>query len=274
LTGLGFGLKILTSLENDVERKTTAGTWPMKITNKTNVARAVALTGVLMGLLLTSPAVRGQANPLLIPNPPILQNGDFETGNLTGWTNFVTANGNVGSGFGLPDVVAFDVAGTGTASDAAQFQAGQVSFNRGDSEGGGIYQIFNCPAGQYTISADIAAQNDYSLVNGDAGLFTLLINGLTVTSVQLGASNRVQVGAINPGQILRGTLDATVTLNQGSNEISLEITRIALNGNVYGQTPVEYLDNIQVTPTPEPSVIELGLLGLFLLWGSRKSRTA
>jgi hypothetical protein len=193
-----------------------------------------------------------------------LLNGDFATGNLSHWTTFVTANGNLGSYYGLPNVVSFDVAGTGTSSYAAQFQVGEVSHNS-TAQGGGIYQTFNCSAGQYFIYADIAAiftagpsTNNYS-----AGLFTLLMDGAAIDSTDL--------GSISGGQTLRSTLDATIPLSQGSHQLRIEITRPWLNGGGFAYTPLEYLDNIQATPVPEPSGILLEALGLSLLFAAARN---
>lgn len=230
----------------------------MKINKMAGSFRADVLTGALLCVLLIGPATRAQSTPLL-------QNGDFETGNLSGWTVFVTSNGDLGSGWGLPDVVSFDVAGTGTPSDAAEFQVGEASYNSATghtSQGGGIYQSFNCSTGLYIISAEVAAFQTSSYVNSEAGLFTLMMDGTTIANVDF--------GQISPGQTLRSTLDVPEFLSQGSHQITLEITRPWLNSTA---TPLEYVDNIQVEPVPEPSGILVGLLGLSSILILRKSRT-
>ncbi len=188
-----------------------------------------------------------------------LLNGDFETGNLSHWTTFTTSNGNLGSYYGLPNVVSFDVAGTGTSSDAAQFQVGEVSHNS-TAQGGGIYQTFNCTAGQYFIYADIAAifTAGPSTNNFSAGLFTLLMDGVAIDSSDL--------GGIRGGQTLRSTLEAAIPLSQGSHRLAIEITRPWRNGGGFAYTPLEYLDNIQATLVPEPSGILLEALGLSSLF--------
>jgi len=196
-----------------------------------------------------------------------LLNGDFETGNLNHWTSFTTSNGNLGSFYGLPNVVSFDVTGTGTPSDAAQFQIGQASFNPGSQEGGGILQTFNnASAGQYSIYADIAAfyNASSSFSNGSAGLFTVLVDGVAITSTDL--------GGITGGQTNYSTLTGTTFLSQGSHQLAIEITRPFLNGGGFGHTPLEYLDNVQVTAVPEPSGMLLSSLGLVSLFAARKSR--
>jgi hypothetical protein len=190
----------------------------------------------------------------------LIQNGDFQTGDLSDWTVLTTLNGTLGSEFGLPNVLSFDVAGTGNASNAAQFQAGEVSFFGATPAGGAIYQTFNCSVGLYNISAAAAAYLPNNRANNaDAGLFTLLLDGSTITNHQF--------YAIAYGETLRATLQATVSLSQGPHQIAIEITRPFTIGSVYGETPVGFLDNIQVEAIPEPSALSLlGICILFLCW--------
>jgi len=77
--------------------------------------------GILVAALIQS--------SYFVSGAPILLNGDFETGDLTGWTTFLTPNGSIGSTNGVPDVVPFDVTGGGTPSDAAQFEVGELAFS-------------------------------------------------------------------------------------------------------------------------------------------------
>jgi hypothetical protein len=195
-----------------------------------------------------------------------LLNGDFATGNLNHWTTYTTSNGNLGSYYGLPNVISFDVAGTGSPSFAAQFQVGQPVFVDTSRQGGGIFQTFTASAaGQYFVHADIAAAAP-AHDNLAAGLFTLRMDGVTISSVDL--------GFITQGQTLRNTLEATTTLTPGAHQISIEMTRPYLNGGGFANTPLEYLDNIQVTQVPEPSAMLLSSLGLVsLLAAARKAKS-
>jgi hypothetical protein len=194
----------------------------------------------------------------------LLLNGDFQTGNLNYWTLFATPNGNLGPG--LPNVMPFDTAGTGTATDAAQFQVGETEYNQATghtSQGGGFYQAFNCTAGQYIISGDVAALCINGLGNADAGTFSILIDGNSVTGIGL--------GGIANNQTLRGTLDTTVSLGGGLHIFQLEITRPWLNGGSYGGTPLEYVDDLSVIPVPEPrGLLPLGVAALLLAGLRRK----
>jgi hypothetical protein len=223
---------------------------------------------MLLGLLLVSGA-------LLLPRTSLAQNllnnGNFGTGDLSDWTVFTTGNGDLGSAWGLPDVTSFDVAGIGNPSNAAQFQAGEATFNSATGhtfQGGGISQTVDLSGGEYLVSADVAATDVYYDANEYAGLFTLLVDGNAVSSVAL--------GQINPGQVLRNTLGAEISLSPGSHQVSVEITRPYLNGNASGASPLEYLDNIDLvlesSTVPEPPGMFLISFGLIGLWVARKSR--
>ena len=80
----------------------------------------------------------------------------------------------------------------------------------------------------------------------EAGLFTLLMDGVAIDSVDL--------GSITGGQTLRNTLGASISLSPGSHQLSIEMTRPYLNGGgagiharrAAGQYP-------PVTAVPEPS---------------------
>src|SRR5262245_65645367 len=76
-----------------------------------------------------------------------LVNGDFETGDFTGWTLFDTAHG----GSIATQVISFDTTNTGIPSLGASFAVGQTSGTIGGGglgEGAGILQNVSRLAGQ------------------------------------------------------------------------------------------------------------------------------
>ena len=192
-----------------------------------------ALVG-LMGGYLAGGMLHAEAVPLA--------NGDFETGDLTGWTPFTTANGTLGPD--MPQVVMFDM--NGTPSYAAKFQVGQVEYTPDAYEGGGIYQNVDLPAGQYEItgSAEIASSFEGPGVrNDEAGRFELLVDGTVVATHVF--------GPIAANETKRSTLMATVSVDVGGyHEIRFRITR------PYLPSPFQYIDSVylaQVASTSDVS---------------------
>ncbi|MBL8824833.1 MAG: hypothetical protein JNJ77_19760 [Planctomycetia bacterium] len=179
-------------------------------------------------------------------------NGTFSTGNLTGWTSFTTSNGTVG-GPGFPNVVSFDTTGSG-ASLAAQFHVGQVVFQSGIQHGGGILQTLNLAAGTYRITADFAAFDPPPLGNAQAGIFSVLLDGVTQVTANLGSTTS--------NQIKRGSFDFNVSVATGTYTFAFQMTRRFLIGD---GTPFQYFDNIHINPVPVPSGVIMGSIGVVCL---------
>jgi hypothetical protein len=158
--------------------------------------RVLTLATVAVGLVLTAPAAHAD-----------FINPDFQTGDLTGWTPFTTANGT--NGMSLPDVLSFNTTGSG-ASLAAHFRAGQVVLTSGVFAGGGIRQSLNVAAGNYTVSLDFAVNNvTTSSIIDQAGRIQLLVDGVT-------ESPSFNSGIIGGGQTIRTHLDIPVSLTAGT----------------------------------------------------------
>ena len=203
----------------------------------------------------------------------VIQNGDFSTGDFTHWTLFATPNGSLGrSGSGTPTVSLFDVTGSG-ASLAAQFQAGQLSYNPSEANGGEIFQTVTTGAGLVTFNASIASffncQCGGGVSNLDGGRFTALLDGI--------AEDTYSVGTIADLAIVRSSLSFNATVSAGTHEIGILITRVGENGS---GALNEYVDDVSLTApaaaTPLPAALPLfaSALGALGLFGRRRKRKA
>jgi hypothetical protein len=173
-------------------------------------------------------------------------NGDFQTGNLSGWTVFTTPNGTVGA----PTVVSFDVTGSG-ASLAARLQVGHAVIEPTVHRGGGILQSLNLAAGAYNLTADWAAFSTTN--NASGGLFSVILDGVTLASFD--------TGGIAASATERGSFNLNINVAAGLHEFRFQATRPFLLSNF------QYWDNLhinalQAVPTPSGLVLAgIGVMG-------------
>ena len=206
--------------------------------------------GAAAVLLIVASSASSRANLVL--------NGDFGTGDFTDWTLATTSNGTLGPS-PLPAVSSFNVTGSGT-TNAAQFQVGLVTLIPPiQPEGGSISQTVTTGAGSFIFSAAIAAFASGG-PNSEAGVFSVLLDGTTLDSID--------VGGINSGQTLRNTLSFTDIVTSGPHDLEILVTRPFTNGNALGTTPFEYITDVTLNAVPEPASLTLlgtSLLGLCLI---------
>jgi hypothetical protein len=196
---------------------------------------------VLVALLAVFAAQAGATN--------LIQNGNFQSGDFTDWTIGTTSGGTWGQGF--PIVTGWPLGGM----NAAEGEVGNVN-PTGTQQGGTLTQTFTSGAGAATLSLLYAAMGDGTHTNADGGDFTMILDGVTL--------NSVDVGQITADQIINGTLSANVNLTAGSHTLEIDVTRLYLTE--FQGTPYQYVTGVDVEGTvPEPGSLILmgsGVLGL------------
>ena len=219
----------------------------------------VMLTRLIAGVAYAGIA----AGSALVPtaNAAIVTNGDFATGDFTGWTLFTTPNGSLGpSGSGLPAVTSFNVTGSG-AQNAATFNVGEVVSNA-TQQGGGLTQTVTLPGGPISFSANIAVTAPLSF-NFEGGVFNVLLDGIT--------EDTVDIGPIGLGAVIRDTLSFTTTESTGAHALEILVTRPFINDSI---TPDQFITNIDIAAVvPEPASLALLAAGLLGFAGVRRWRS-
>jgi hypothetical protein len=176
-----------------------------------------------------------------------LTNGNFETGDFTGWTVFNTA---LGTSAITPRITLFG------SSQAAEFQVGttgDVGDGR-DDQGFGMSQFVTLSEEEINISVNIAAE--VCSANADAGTFDLILDGRLVDTYSFG---QVYGGTVS------STLDYSGSVSAGTHEIEIEALRSYAADDC---TPLQYISSVSLSQVPEPSALAFaGLAGLYLLCG-------
>lgn len=183
----------------------------------------------------------------------LLTNGDFETGDLTGWTVFTTANGT--NGVAMPDIVLFDTCTAGVENYSVKFNVGTTVLHQ--PGGGGILQNVYLPGGTYMLQSCTAVLDDRGSSNIDGGLFELLFDGMVVDSYDY--------GEVELGTTYRSLLSNLGMVTAGMHEVAVRITRTHESMDI---TPWQYLDDVNLIP--EPMTLSLLALGGLLLLGKRR----
>lgn len=180
-------------------------------------------------------------------------NGDFETGDLSGWTITETPNGHTF----YRDVVDFDIDFSGPLglSRVARFQVAQVVYNpAGNLEGIELTQSVSLVRGvKYTISFSAATYvSEVGVSVGSPGDFDLIVEGESVANW---VSPDGQSFSEN-WRILEGSFRPVTT---GQYSIGARIRRGYLTPNCLFQK----VDNFNIVPEPGTFVaLGIGMAGL------------
>jgi hypothetical protein len=182
----------------------------------------------------------------------VITNGDFETGDFTGWTVRNTSNGHSTT----TDVIMYDIDGGGPLPESlsARFSVGNVQYT-GQQEGIELVQDVSLVGGtEYTFDADVAAWRHSNSVNVEGGVFSLILDGAVLDTWAAG-----YIGG-SYGWDKYSHLTGTYTPgSSGTYEIGMRITRpYTCPGDVF-----EQVDNF--TGIPEPATLTLLALGLVAL---------
>lgn len=175
-----------------------------------------------------------------------ITNGDFETGDLSGWSVGSTANGETA----YSGVDAFDTGGNG-ASDAASFRIGQIDFDPGVNEGITLSQTISImSAGTYSFAAEVAVFGG-RFTNLSGGIFELIVGG-NVLDV-------FDAARVNSRSTERDLLEGEVALAVGDVDLTIRIMRPFIQTS---DTPLQYVDNVTISPVPLPAGLPLLAFGL------------
>jgi hypothetical protein len=199
-------------------------------------------------------------------------NGNFETGDFSGWTISTTPNGVTLT----QTVVLWDIdfAGPQPTSFAGQFAVGQIISQPGVPEGIELTQSLNLISGEtYTIGFDWSAHrgSTASTNNAQGGIFDIIVNGSSIANAA--------AGLIGPSTPRWGSLSTNFTATfTGAHTIGARITRpfrVPPNGMVPADL-FQSIDNFVLTAAiPEPgTVCVLGWLAVASLLARRRSSAA
>lgn len=176
----------------------------------------------------------------------MLTNGDFESGDLSGWTVFTTDNGNNGTGCPVVELTSFGI----NDSNKVKFRIGSTI--SGQAGGGGICQdVVVDTAGTYDLSAEFVFST-FGLPYGTyrPGLFELSVDEELVASHDYGEKSS--------GALYSVPKDGSIYLEPGLHEVCVRITRTELTCS---SAPWQFVDNVTMMPEPATAVL-FGLGGL------------
>jgi len=182
-------------------------------------------------------------------------NGDFSLG-LNGWTLYLPPGSNpLGPDY---QVASIDIDGSGPLSVSEAFHVNVGSDALLDLQQG----VFLTAGTTYNFFANLAMTPPSD--NADGGTISVFVGPTGIASYSFGSTT---VGVTEYATI-SGTYQPAFT---GAQTLSINFSRGYGIGNGW-QTPSDWIDNIELTPIPEPrtSVMEIAGLCALAFVGSRK----
>lgn len=190
-------------------------------------------------------------------------NGDFETGDLSGWTVTLTENGATAA----QGAVQVDIDGPGALGTnfAANFSVGRAVSTITNVAGILLTQDMVLTAGvQYTFDFDWAAYRSSGGANTQGGVFDMMVNGVSIASQAAGSTS---AAAPKYGHV---TAQFTPTTT-GTHTVGAKIGRPFTIPSPTAPNLFQAVDNFTMSPVPEPSaLLALGAGALILLRRRRK----
>lgn len=185
-------------------------------------------------------------------------NGNFETGDFTGWTVGVTSGGATAQQI----VTTFDIDGPGPLGDSltAQFSAGRATGVTTGEHGVTLTQTLALSAGvMYTFDFDWAAhRSPGQAANSQGGIFALMVDSTEITRQAAGST-----GSATPrfGHVVGNFTPVA----DGNYAVGVWILRPFTIPTPATPTLFQSVDNFAVTTIPEPSSIGLMTVGALVM---------
>ncbi len=190
-------------------------------------------------------------------------NGNFETGNLSGWTVALTTGG----ANAVADAIQYDIDGGGALGTnfAGRFSTGRAVAGT-VQEGLTLTQSMNLTAGTlYTFDFDWSAFRTSTTTNSEGGVFSFIVNGTALVTQNAGSTSSTTP---KYGHI---TATFTPTTTQ-SFTVGAMITRPFTIPSPTAPNLFQAVDNFTVTAVPEPASMAALGLGIAAILRRRRAR--